>query len=100
MLQVLAGIQYNKRGARQPAEEKQKGSEKAADEENQNKRRAPGKGDENHNSSEQVDNSKIQEISSTTDQNKSSDEGNDEKTAIETNCKGNCCHLLWLYMTN
>ena len=83
MFQVLAGIQSDKRGARQRGDAKQKNSSSAGDEENQNKL-APGNGDENHNSSEQVDNSEIQQdISSTTDQSESSGQGNDEQTAID-----------------
>lgn len=81
--QVLAGIQSNKRGARQRGEENQKNSASAGDEENQNKL-APENGDENHSNSEQVDNSEIQQdISSTTDQSESSGQGNDEQTAID-----------------
>ncbi|XP_039822559.1 uncharacterized protein LOC120684740 [Panicum virgatum] len=80
--QVLAGIQSDKRGARQRGDAKQKNSSSAGDEENQNKL-APGNGDENHNSSEQVDNSEIQDSPSTTDQNESSDEGNDEQAATK-----------------
>jgi len=82
LLQVLAGIQSDKRGARQRGDAKQKNSSSAGDEENQNKL-APGNGDENHNSSEQVDNSEIQDSPSTTDQNESSDEGNDEQAATK-----------------
>ena len=82
MFQVLAGIQSDKRGARQRGDAKQKNSSSAGDEENQNKL-APGNGDENHNSSEQVDNSEIQDSPSTTDQNESSDEGNDEQAATK-----------------
>jgi len=81
--QVFAGIQSNKRGARQRGEENQKNSASAGDEENQNKL-APENGDENHSNSEQVDNSEIQQdISSTTDQSESSGQGNDEQTAID-----------------
>jgi hypothetical protein len=80
-LQVLKGILSTKREQPQSDEENKKKSAPVDDVENQNKCAPPGNDDQNHNVSAHVDNAEIQEISSTTDPNDSSDQGNDEQIA-------------------
>lgn len=80
-MQVLKGILSTKKEQPQSDKESKKQCAPVDDEENQNKCAPPGNDDQNHNISAHVDNAEIQEISSTTDQKDSSDQGNDEQIA-------------------